>query len=181
MIYVITTIVKTDNDGRRRGAGNPACGGQSCPPSAANPVYLRLQGSAAQETIGPPRRRDKIAVIPSAGMTELADVPDSKSGALHWACGFNSHSRHHISHLTGSANQARGEHNLDERIEALTRNVELIASMHQDLDKKWDGRMLKVQDMLERVTEMNREMVRLIEIHDERLNSHDDRLDNLEH
>ena len=26
----------------------------------------------------------------------MADEPDSKSGALHWACGFKSHLRHHL-------------------------------------------------------------------------------------
>jgi hypothetical protein len=31
-----------------------------------------------------------------AGVSELADEPDSKSGALHWACGFKSHLRHHF-------------------------------------------------------------------------------------
>ena len=31
-----------------------------------------------------------------AGVSELADEPDSKSGALHWACGFKSHLRHHL-------------------------------------------------------------------------------------
>ena len=33
-------------------------------------------------------------------MSELADEPDSKSGALHWACGFKSHLRHHPSFNT---------------------------------------------------------------------------------
>jgi hypothetical protein len=28
-------------------------------------------------------------------VSELADEPDSKSGALHWACGFKSHLGHH--------------------------------------------------------------------------------------
>ena len=62
---------------------------------------------------------------------------------------------------------------LDERIEALTQSVELLASMHQDLEKKWDGRMGKMVEILERVN-------RLIEIHEQRLNNHDKRLDDLE-
>ena len=62
---------------------------------------------------------------------------------------------------------------LDERIEALTQSVELLASMHQDLEKKWDGRMGKMVEILERVS-------RLIEIHEQRLNNHDKRLDDLE-
>ena len=30
----------------------------------------------------------------------MADEPDSKSGALHWACGFKSHLRHHKFYFT---------------------------------------------------------------------------------
>ena len=62
---------------------------------------------------------------------------------------------------------------IDERIEALTQTVELLAGMHQDLEKKWDGRMLKMSEILEKLT-------RLIEIHEERLNDHKRRIDGLE-
>ena len=33
--------------------------------------------------------------IPEAGVAELADARDSKSRALHWACGFDPHLQHH--------------------------------------------------------------------------------------
>src|ERR1035441_9509199 len=36
-------------------------------------------------------------------VSELADEPDSKSGALHWACGFKSHLRHHPSLVARSS------------------------------------------------------------------------------
>ncbi len=37
-------------------------------------------------------------IVP-AGVAELADAPDSKSGDLHWSCGFDPHLQHH--QLTG--------------------------------------------------------------------------------
>ena len=64
--------------------------------------------------------------------------------------------------------------NIDERIEALTQSVELLASMHQDLEKKWDGRMARMLELLESMT-------RMIEIHEKRLDGHDRRIDDLEH
>ena len=62
---------------------------------------------------------------------------------------------------------------IDERIEALTQTVELLAHMHQDNDKKWDQRFGKMLDIVERLD-------RMIQIHDARLNGHDGRLDDLE-
>ncbi len=32
--------------------------------------------------------------VPHAGVAELADARDSKSRALHWACGFDPHLQH---------------------------------------------------------------------------------------
>ena len=63
--------------------------------------------------------------------------------------------------------------NIDERIEALTQTVELLAHMHQDLEKKWDQRFGKMLDIVERLD-------RVIQIHEERHNGHDRRLDDLE-
>ena len=69
---------------------------------------------------------------------------------------------------------------IDERIEALTHTVELLASFHRDhekrmdeMEKKWDERLGKMLDIVERLD-------RMIQIHDARLNGHDDRLDDLE-
>ena len=36
---------------------------------------------------------------PQAGMAELADAPDSKSGEVHSSCGFDPRSRHHSSQV----------------------------------------------------------------------------------
>jgi len=69
---------------------------------------------------------------------------------------------------------------IDERIEALTQSVELLASMHQDLEKKWDGRMLKMIEILESLNDTTKRMSRLIEIHEERLDDHERRIDGLE-
>jgi phage-related tail protein len=70
---------------------------------------------------------------------------------------------------------------IDQRIEALIQSVELLASFHKDMeeqiketDKKWAANMVKMVDIAESLT-------RMIAIHDERLNGHDTRLDNLEH
>ncbi|MGA3017817.1 MAG: hypothetical protein ABSF62_11915 [Bryobacteraceae bacterium] len=63
--------------------------------------------------------------------------------------------------------------NIDERIEALTQTVELLAHMHQDLEKKWDQRFGKMLDIVERLD-------RVIQIHEERPNGHDRRPDDLE-
>lgn len=70
--------------------------------------------------------------------------------------------------------------NIDDRIEALTQTVELLAQMHQDIEKradaneaKWNERFGKMLDIVERLDKM-------IQIHETRHNGHDDRLDNLE-
>ena len=71
--------------------------------------------------------------------------------------------------------------NIDERIAALTQSVELLASRHQDLENKWDARMGKMLDILESLNDTTQRMSRIIEIHEERIDGHDQRLDNLEH
>jgi len=67
-----------------------------------------------------------------------------------------------------------------ERIEALTQSVELLASRRQDLEKKWDGRMLKMTEILESLNDTTKRMSRLIEIHEQRLDDHARRIDGLE-
>jgi hypothetical protein len=62
---------------------------------------------------------------------------------------------------------------IDERIAALTQTVELLAHMHQDLEKQWDRRFGKMVDIVERLD-------RVIQIHEVRHNGHDSRLDDLE-
>ena len=51
--------------------------------------------------------------------------------------------------------------------------MELLAHMHQDKEKKWDERLGKMLDIVERLD-------KVIQIHEARINGHDDRLDNLE-
>ncbi|HYW47094.1 MAG TPA: hypothetical protein VE959_29780 [Bryobacteraceae bacterium] len=70
--------------------------------------------------------------------------------------------------------------NIDARLEALTQSVELLAAMHQDLEKKWDARMSRMLDIMEGLSETTKRMERMIAIHDERLSGHDKRFDNLE-
>jgi len=50
----------------------------------------------------------------------------------------------------------------DERIEALTQSVELLALMHQDIEKKWDERLGKMLDIVERLDT-------IVENHEKRL------------
>ena len=69
---------------------------------------------------------------------------------------------------------------IDERIEALTQSVEQLAGMRQDLEKKWDGRMLKMAEILESLNDTTKRMGRLIEIHEGRLDDHERRIDDLE-
>ena len=70
--------------------------------------------------------------------------------------------------------------NIDERIEALTQSVELLAHMHQDSEAKWTERFGKMLDIVEHLDQVTQRMDRIIQIHDERHNGHDGRLDNLE-
>src|SRR5262249_36017757 len=37
-----------------------------------------------------------LETLPNAGVAEMADARDSKSRALHWACGFDPHLQHHF-------------------------------------------------------------------------------------
>ena len=60
--------------------------------------------------------------------------------------------------------------NLDERLEALTQTVEIMARMHRENEK----RLAAVMDTMNR-------MGRIIEIHDADLDNLNHRLDKLEH
>jgi hypothetical protein len=70
--------------------------------------------------------------------------------------------------------------NIDDRIEALTQTVKLLAQMHLDNEKKataneakWNERFGKMPDIVERLD-------KIIQIHEARHDGHDDRLDNLD-
>jgi hypothetical protein len=58
---------------------------------------------------------------------------------------------------------------IDERLEALTQTVELIAAMHRDNE----ARMAEMRDAITR-------LANIAEIHQEHLDNHDERLDRLE-
>jgi len=62
---------------------------------------------------------------------------------------------------------------IDERLEALTQSVELLAQMHRDNERQLNEKFAILADTMNRVG-------RIIEIHEHRLDSHEDRLDRLE-
>ena len=62
---------------------------------------------------------------------------------------------------------------IDERLEALTHTVELLAQMHHDNEKANAEKFGALMDTMNRLG-------RIIEMHEHRLDSHDDRLDDLE-
>ncbi len=76
---------------------------------------------------------------------------------------------------------------LDERLEALTQSVELLAAMHRDNETRY-AEMFKRSDeraaileqrTIELMDTMNR-LGRILEIHDRQLDDHGKRLDDLE-
>jgi len=58
---------------------------------------------------------------------------------------------------------------IDGRIEALTMNLELLASMHQDFEKKWDARMLDWDSRSRQLEKLQLDLTRLVMSHDKRL------------
>jgi hypothetical protein len=58
--------------------------------------------------------------------------------------------------------------NIDERLEALAQSLELVVSLHRDNER----RLAQVMDTMNRLG-------RIIEIHEQRLDEHDGRLDDL--
>jgi hypothetical protein len=71
---------------------------------------------------------------------------------------------------------------IDERLEALTRTVELLAAMQTDNEKRWeqrlevyDQRFNKIATALQQDGEHIRALVRIAELHHERLARLEDR------
>jgi len=62
---------------------------------------------------------------------------------------------------------------LTERHEALTQTVEFMVAENRDRDKRWDKRMGEIMQAIA-------SLLHVAEIHQQRLNEHDDRLDNLD-
>lgn len=76
---------------------------------------------------------------------------------------------------------------IDERIEAIGMHLELLSHMHQDLEKKHEGLTATHQEFEKRMTQYSAEVkdaiARLTNIagaHDERLDEHEKRIENLE-
>lgn len=72
---------------------------------------------------------------------------------------------------------------LDERIEALTQSVELLASMHKDTETRFTQLAMAAEKNEQRTGQlmetMNR-VGRILEIHDSQIDDHDQRIDRLE-
>jgi len=58
---------------------------------------------------------------------------------------------------------------IDGRIEALTINVELLASMHLGFEKKWDARMADWDSRSRQLEKLQLDLTRLVMSHDKRL------------
>jgi len=65
---------------------------------------------------------------------------------------------------------------IDERLEALTRNLELLSLESEKHDLQLDGAAKLVTE----VAEGTARLLRIVEVHEPHLDSHDDRLDKLE-
>jgi hypothetical protein len=65
---------------------------------------------------------------------------------------------------------------IDERLEALTHNLELL-SMETE---KHDRQIAQLGALVTEVAEGTARLLRVVEVHEHRLDSHDDRLDKLE-
>jgi hypothetical protein len=59
--------------------------------------------------------------------------------------------------------------NIDQRLEALTQTVELLAAMQQDNEKRWEKRFAQITTALQQDGEHIRALARVAELHHERL------------
>ena len=83
---------------------------------------------------------------------------------------------------------------IDERLEALTQSVELLAAMQRDrekqqdnlakqqenLAKQQDNRMRQLENLMGQIMEATARLVHTAELHSERMNGHETRLERLE-
>jgi len=70
---------------------------------------------------------------------------------------------------------------IDERLEALTQSLELWSRMHMDASKEYEERFRANEERLAQLMDTMNRLGRILEIHDQRIDDHGDRLDNLEH
>ena len=66
--------------------------------------------------------------------------------------------------------------NVDERLQALTHNLELLSLESEKHDRQLD----RAAKLITEVAEGTARLLRVVEMHDRRLDSHGDRLDKLE-
>jgi hypothetical protein len=69
---------------------------------------------------------------------------------------------------------------IDERLEALTHSVELWSHMHMDASKEYEERFRANEKRLAQLMDTMNRLGRILEIHDQQIDAHGDRLDNLE-
>lgn len=69
---------------------------------------------------------------------------------------------------------------LTERHEALAQSIELMIIENRERDAKWDKRFDQLTTRLEHLMESVEKLSHIAELHQNRLDSHDDRLDKLE-
>lgn len=56
--------------------------------------------------------------------------------------------------------------NIDERLEALTHSVELLAAMHKDSEK----RMQRLEELVTDIAEGTARLLHVVEVHEQRIN-----------
>lgn len=58
---------------------------------------------------------------------------------------------------------------IDERIEALTQSVELLAQMHRDNERKYEERFTRLESLAERIVDVQASLANIVTNHDGRL------------
>ena len=69
---------------------------------------------------------------------------------------------------------------IDERLETLTQTVELLAQMHADTERASSQKFAVLAESTTQLMDTMNRLGRIIEMHEHRLDSHEDRLDDLE-
>jgi hypothetical protein len=69
---------------------------------------------------------------------------------------------------------------IDERLEALTQSLELWQHMQMDASKEYEERFRANENRLAHLMDTMNRLGRILEIHDQQLDDHGNRLDNLE-
>ena len=55
---------------------------------------------------------------------------------------------------------------IDERIEALTQSVELLAQMHRDNERKYEERFARLEGLTERIVNVRETVAHILDDHD---------------